>query len=520
MNQPCRIREALRRRSLWLLAAILTLGVALEAAGQPAAAPSPSSPAPAPVELPPIPPITLPEAVEPVSLPPITRETLPNGLEVVVVERHGRPLAYALLSLPVGDVDSPVSNPAVATVTGDMLTKGTITRTALDIARAIESVGGRLGASVGPERTQVYAATLARHLPLALELMADVVRHPVFPEDELVIYRRQVEASIKQSWDDPATLAGLHAEELLYGNRHPLGHFTTPAEVDAVSREQLIAFHREHYSPKGARLLVSGDVEPAEVLELARRWLGDWEAAARAAGNGASAAAASEPRMAPVLPALEKSRIRFVEWPGQTQVRIELRQPGPPATVDDWLALSAYNYVLGGGGFASRLMRTVRSELGQTYDIHTYYERQRFPAAFVLSTYTRNAEVWKTLEVIRAELERFAREGVRPEELDDARQFMILSYPSGLETLSSLTASVDSALYLGRGLEWVSQFPVKVSQLTPEEVNAAIRRYFHPERFAIVLLGDPEVLQHAPPTIWGVPASAIEKVPKSFVPDS
>lgn len=479
------------------LAGALAAAQAALAAGDGAAAPT--------VELPPIPDIVLPSAVEPVPLPPVTTFTLDNGLEVVVVERHDRPLGYVLLSVPAGSAQDDPARPGVAHLTASMLTKGTRTRSAVEIARTIEAVGGRLSSSADVEEARIESAVLAQHVPLALELVADVAQNPTFPASELDLLKQQAEAGIRQQFDDPGSLASLHADQLLYGDRHPLGHFPRVEEVQAITPEDLASFHRSRYGPQGSRLLVAGDVDPQQVAELVKRLFGQWT-------GGTAPASPPEP------PALEATRIRFVEWPGQTQVRIELRQPGPPAYVDDWLAISAYNYILGGGGFASRLMDVVRARLGQTYDVHTFYEAYSFPAHFGLSTYTRSEEVWTAIEVIRGELERFHDEGITPEELEQARQFFILGYPMMLETLADVALRIDSALGLGRGLEWVSEYPVRMARLTVDEVNQAIRRHFDPERFAIVLLGDPAVLDQAPEKIWGVPKSQIERVGRTQVP--
>ena len=504
LDSPAAIR--LRRASRWMQAAALFVALAaMLAATAGAAAAASAERAPA-VWLPPIPEVARPQEVRPVALPPVTTFTLDNGLEVVVVERRDRPLAYVLLSVPAGTVQDDPALPGVARMTAAMLTKGTAGRSAVDIARAIESVGGRLDAAASAEEAQVSAAVLARHVPLALELVADVVQHPTFPAGELAILMQQAQASVQQQFDDPGTLASRHADQLLYGDRHPLGHFPTVDEMEAITPERLADFHRRYYTPQGSRLLVAGDVEPQQVRELVQRYFAGWQAAAAAR------------RPLPGLVRLDQTRVRFVEWPGQTQVRIELRQPGPPATADDWLAVSAYNYVLGGGGFASRLMEVVRSRLGQTYDVHTLYEARAFPAHFALSTFTRTEEVWSTLEVLRSELRRFYDQGITADELEQAQRFFILGYPMALETLADVAERIDRALGLGRGLEWVSEYPVRVAALTVDEVNAAVRRHFDPERFAVVLLGDPKVLESAPDTIWGVPLSRVQRVGRTEVP--
>lgn len=447
----------------------------------------------------------LPAQVQPVPLPRISRATLANGLDVVVAERHQRPLVAVRLAIPAGHLLDPPQLPGLAGFVADMLKQGTARRSAEEIARAIESAGGQLSVSAGVDATVVSGLWLSRDLERALDLVGDLVTSPTFPESELAILRPRWQASVRRQFDDPAELAALHANNLLYGSSHPLGYFPDENLARSVRREDLVAFHQAHYTPHGAQLLVVGDVDPAQVLELARRYLGGWPS---------RGAARQEP--APVR--LEGSRVRFVEWPGQTQVRVELRQPGPAATADDWLAVRLYNYVLGGGAFASRLMEVVRARLGSTYDVYTYYEANRFPGHFVLSTYTRNDQLWATLEVLQAELARFYREGISPRELEDARSFYIFSYPQRLETAGGLASVLFDALWQGRGLDWVSRFPVYVSQLTLEQVNAAIRRHFDPDRFAVTLLGDPEVLRTAPPAIWGVPLGRVERVGRTEVP--
>lgn len=474
------------------LVAVALVAVGLAAAGQQAQA-----------AVPPVAP--LPSQVQPVPLPPITRATLANGLEVVVAQRHQRPLVALRLTIPAGHQLDPPELPGLAGFVADMLKQGTARRSAEEIARALEATGGQLTVSAGADATVVSGQWLSKDLGPALELVGEMVTSPTFPQSEMAILRPRWQASVRRQFDDPAELAALHANHLLYGSTHPLGYFPDEARMGAVRREDLVAFHRAYYTARGAQLVVVGDVDPDRVLELARRHLGSWPSTAA-------------PSRTPAPVRLESSRVRFVRWPGQTQVRVELRQPGPAATVDDWLAVRLYNYVLAGGGFASRLMEVVRARLGSTYDIHSYYQAYRFPAHWVLSTYTRNDQLWATLQVLQAELARFYRQGITARELEEARSFYIFSYPLRLETAADLAYALSDALWHGRGLDWVARFPVLVSQLTLQEVNAAIRRHFDPDRVAVTLLGDPEVLRTAPPAIWGVPLERVEQVDRTEVP--
>ncbi|HEY8531870.1 MAG TPA: pitrilysin family protein, partial [Limnochorda sp.] len=300
--------------------------------------------------------------------------------------------------------------------------------------------------------------------------------------------------------DEPFYLASAHSAAFFYGAGHRLGRAETEASYSAITRDDVVAFHRDHYGPQGALLLAVGDLDPQWVTQEVERLFGVWQGPA-----------APEPEVRPV-PALEASRVRWVARPGQTQVQIRLRQNGPARTADDWLALQIGNQILGSGTFASRLMQAIRSNLGQTYGIWTAYTRYRFPGSMELATFTRNESLWATLEAIQGELRRFYHEGVTEEELAKAKSQFLGSFPLQLETLSGTARLVSDALVDHGNLAPITEIPEQVAALTVVEVNEAIRAHLDPERFAVVLLGDPAVLETAPGPIFGVSPDQVEVV--------
>lgn len=437
---------------------------------------------------------------EPIELPPVTRHTLANGLELWVVERHEQPLALFQLVIPRGSLADPQGKEGLASFTAQLLRQGTESRSADEIAETIEFVGGSLAAGSGAERTVVTAQVLARDAGLALELLADVAIRPTFPEQELEIFRNQVLGALRQEKDNPPQLASAHSAAFFYGEEHPLGRRPTEASTLAITREDVAAFHQDHYGPRGAVLLAVGDLDPSWVAAQVEERFGAWQ---------------GPPAPAPVVadvPRLEESRIRWVARPGQTQVQIRLRQNGPARTAEDWLAVQVYNEILGSGGFASRLMQVVRSDLGQTYGIWTGYTTYRFPGAMELTTFTRNESLWATLEAIHHELQRFRAEGVTEEELAATKSHLLGSFPLRLETLGGTASLIADALFYEGTLETIRTYPQRVTALSRDQVNAAIDRYLDPERFAVVLLGDPALLDGAPPELFGVPTERVELV--------
>ncbi|BAS26630.1 M16 family metallopeptidase [Limnochorda pilosa] len=438
---------------------------------------------------------------EPVELPPVTHRTLENGLELWIAERTQQPIALFQLVIPRGDLLDPPGKEGLASFTAQLLQQGTESRSAEEIAGAMDFVGGSLSAGTSAERTTVSAAVLSKDAGFALDLLADVVLHPTFPEREVEILRNQFLGGVRQERDDSSQLASTHAAAFFYGAGHRLGRPESEASVQVIGREDVVAFHRDHYGPKGAMLIAVGDLDPAWVEAAVRKSLGSWK--------GPAAPAPS----APEVPQLEESRVRWVAKPGQTQVQIRLRQNGPARTANDWLAVQVYNYVLGGGGFSSRLMQVVRSELGQTYGIGTGYTAYRFPGGMQLGTFTRNDSVWATLDAIRQELGRFRDEGISEAELAAAKSHLLGSFPLQMETLSGMAGTIAEALFYDGTLDAIRTYPEQVASLTRAQVNAAIKAHLDPERFAVVLLGDPAVLEEAPGgEVLGVPVELVEQV--------
>lgn len=444
-----------------------------------------------------VPLITEPQAI---TVPPVTHQTLANGLQVWVVERHEQPIAVFSLVLPRGKLADPPGKEGLASFTASLLRQGTTNRSAEELAEAIEFVGGSLTTSAGTETTVVTAQVVAKDAGLALELMADVVLNATFPEAELALLRNQYVGAVRQQKDDPMSLASAHAAAFFYGAGHRLGRAETEASVEAMTRDDIVAFHRDHYGPQDALFLAVGDVDPQWVMDQVEHFFGAWQGPA-----------APAPEIPPV-PRLEESRVRWVARPGQTQVQVRLRQNGPARTAEEWIALEVANQILGSGGFASRLMQAIRSDLGQTYGIWTGYTTYRFPGSMELTTFTRNESLWATLEAIQGELRRFHDEGVTEEELAAAKSQILGSFPLQLETLGGTASLVTDALLDHGSLAPITDVPEQVAALTVAEVNEAIRTHLDPEHFAVVLLGDPAVLETAPGAIFGVSRDRVEVV--------
>ncbi|MFN4219132.1 MAG: M16 family metallopeptidase, partial [Candidatus Bipolaricaulia bacterium] len=438
--------------------------------------------------------------VEPIQLPPIKTVTLENGLKVIVIEQPSLPIVQFALRVRVGAIHEPTDRTGLATFTASMLRQGTTNKTADEISEAIDFVGGSLGASADVERTDVTARVLKKDLQVGLDLLADIVQNPTFPEKEMGIIRNQLIADVRSTRDDPESLAAAHLDFALFGTIHPLGRAMSEQSLNAITRDDLVTFHGMYYRPNNSVLAVAGDVKADEIITLVKRAFGNWQKAD------------IPPAPLPEPVKLQGYKVRFVHKPGQTQTHIEIGHFGLAVTDPDYIPTVLANYVLGGGLFSSRLLQIIRSKAGKTYSIFSYFPSYSFPGYFRISTFTRNEQAFETLQMILDEFKKFKEQGITQEELQAAQDNIAGSYILRLETLSGLTTTVLNNDFYGFGMERSRNWRKLVRSVTLEQANQAIRDRFDPNNLAIVLLSDIKTLEGRTELIPGVSLESVNVV--------
>lgn len=436
---------------------------------------------------------------EPIQLPPIKTVTLDNGLKVITIEQPSLPIVQFNLLVRAGNIHDPSDRVGLAQFTAAMLRQGTSTRTAEEISEAIDFVGGSLGASADVERTSVTARVLKKDLQVGLDLLADIVQNPNFPEKEMGILRNQFLASVRGMRDDPSELAEAHFNFALFGSIHPLGRTLTEESVKAITRDDLVNFHATYYRPNNAILVVAGDVKSDEMIQQIREAFGSW---------------ARKEVLPTLMPATSKPQgytVRFVHKPGQTQTHIEMGHFGVSVNDSDYIPTVLANYVLGGGAFSSRLLQVVRSQAGKTYSIFSFFPSysKDLGGYFRISTFTRNEQAFETLQLILDEFKKFKEGGITPEELQAAQDNIAGSYILRLETLSGLATTIGNIEFYGFTLDRVRNYRKLVRSVTLEQANQAIRERFDPENLAIVLLSDVKILENKDELIPNLPREKV-----------
>ncbi|HST62443.1 MAG TPA: pitrilysin family protein [Longimicrobium sp.] len=462
--------------------ALLALGAALPAAAQQ----QPPAPLPA----------------QPVRFPAYNESTLPNGMRLLVVENHALPVANLDLYVRSGSAADPQDKPGLAQMTATLLDKGSPTRTAVQISEMVEGVGGSMGAFSGADNLTLSVGVLSDQLPLAFELLSDAALRPTFPEQELETSRAQQVAGLRASLGQPATLATRMFERQVYGEAHPYGRQRTPATVGALTRDDVVAFHRTHFVPSNAMLVVSGDVTPAQAQEMARRWFGEWS------GGPAPADAFTPP------PARARSEIFLVHRPGSVQSSIYVGHPGMSADDPDYYAVQVLNMVLGSSG-DSRLEEVLRGEHGWTYGARSRFNRLLGGGTYLASTDVRVAVTDSALAELMVQLGRIRDEAVPQAELDRAKSYLVASFPGSVETPAAAAATLANTRLLGLPAEHLTSYPQRIAAVTAADVQRVAGEYLHPGRAVIVVVGDAtQVLERlrpiAPVTLFNVEGAPID----------
>jgi len=403
--------------------------------------------------------------------------TLPNGLKVVIFENKRLPLVNFRLAFKSGAAHDPPGVPGMTEVLAKMLHEGTRTRTSKQIAEEVEKIGGSLNASASSDNTIIAASALAKYAPEVLELLADVVLHPSFPEKELGIYRENTKEELKLQRAQADFLAGERTAKVLFGE-HPYSVVsTTPAVLDSVSGEKLTGFHRERFIPNNAVFVAVGDVDSGELLEELTRLFGDWQKGE------------IENSDFPAPPARAARTLSLVNRPNSSQANIVLGNIAIKRTDPDFFPLTVMNMVLGGGA-SSRLFMNLREEKGYTYGAYSSVDSRRLTGVIEATAEVRTAVTGDSLKEFFYELERIRTEPVPEDELNDAKNYIAGSFPLRVETQEGLTNQIVSQQVFGLPEDYLQTFQNNINAVTAADVQRVAQKYIHPDKLAIVVVGD------------------------------
>ena len=408
---------------------------------------------------------------------------LSSGAEILILENHFNPTLALSGSLHAGPLFAPPDRRVIASMTAGELTKGTESRTKLEIAEDLESRGASLSFSSDasdPVGTDIAGSALSRDVELLLDRLVEILRAPSFPEDELDKEKKRLVGAIRQQQDQTSARAQEAVARRIYPAGHPFHRRVAEeriARVESLSRADLQSFYDARYGTGTLRLVVVGDVDSDRILDGLERRLAGWR-------RGPDA---SIPEV-PVPPAAPGSET--IEMPDKANADVVLGAPAALTRSDSrYLAVGLANSALGQSSLTSRLGVRVRDTEGLTYGIHSSFHATHLAGPFVVTVTvkpeSRDAAVASTLDEIR----RFTRDGMTVQELADEKSSRIGKFKVDLASNAGIAQAIDMALYYGLGLDYLDDFANRVNAVTKEQADSAFRALVDPDAFAIVSAG-------------------------------
>lgn len=414
-----------------------------------------------------------------VKLPRAYQEQLENGLTVLIVENHELPTVYFSLNIRgAGGIYDAEELPGVASMVASLLRQGTGSRTADEISEEIDEMGGSLNAGAGftSESATASASGLVEDTDRLLELLGDIVLHPVFPQEEVDKYGRRQLTLLQQQRSSPFFLVSEKMARVLYGD-HPAGRIShTRESLEKISREDLLEFHGSRYGPQGAILGVAGDVTRSEILVKIRKTFGPWE---------------GEPvgRHLPQPAELGAAKIHLVDRPGSVQTNLSLGNLALDRAHADYIPLTVMNRILGGGP-TGRLFLNLREEKGYTYGAYSSVSALRYRGSLTASAAVRTEVTEESLAEFLKEFRSLREELVSERQHEDARRAMVASFALSLESPQNLlNNAIISKIYGFPGDYW-DTYPEKIMAVSREQIREMAQKYIDLDHLQIVAVGD------------------------------
>ena len=410
------------------------------------------------------------------------RYEFPNGLTLLVLENHANPTVSVSGYLRAGAYFNPNDKDGLSSLTASMLNKGTARRAKLEIAESLESAGARLSTGSNTFTVSIGGQSLSRDLGLIIKTLGEELREPAFPADELEKLKQRVIAGIKEDQDETRVRAYERLTQLIFLQDNPF--YRKPADhlisrIESISVENLREFYGRYYGPGSMILTIVGDVDAENVRGLLEEVFGDWQGA----------------------PARQ---FDLTETPLQVEAKVDVVQMRDKANCDivighasrlrrsnpDFLAARIANSALGQSTLSSRLGLKVRDEMGLTYGINSSFPESGIgDGPFTIAVTVAPQNIDQTIKTTMEIVSDYLTNGIREDELRDEKSSHTGAFKVGLATNAGMASQIASAELLGLGVQYLDEFPSQIASMTKEQVDAAIRKYLHPEVATTVIAG-------------------------------
>jgi len=414
---------------------------------------------------------------KPFQLAPRVERTLPNGVRVIVAKQTVVPKVSIILTVLSGFSNDPADKTGLAQLTSEAIQEGTKTRSSKEIRRDVFGMGGSLSSAASQDFSSVTVRGLAEFTPKLIELVADVVMNPSLPADEIAILKQQHLQSVAQNKSSPQFVANRTYRSALFGD-HPYSRTSeTEATVQAIDRSTIEAFHRAHYRPNNAFIVIVGAVEPEPTIAAVEKSFGSW-----------SRGDVPKPTFTPP-PAVRGRQVYFVQRPNSIQSSIALGNVAIKRSDPRWFELSLANTIYG-GAFNSRIVRNIREEKGYTYSPQSTLTGFADAGFYRFTADVRNEVTGATLTEVFKEIDGFRSGGSDGAELQGAKSYLRGVFPIQTATQAGLANILNTVYVFGLPKDYPESFRAKIAAVTPEQVKGAAATLLGSENSVIAIVGD------------------------------
>ncbi|MDH4285063.1 MAG: insulinase family protein, partial [Gallionellaceae bacterium] len=403
--------------------------------------------------------------------PKIQHWQAPSGARVYFVENHNLPILDVAVDFAAGSSFDPAEKAGLAGLTHGLLTHGSEGINEDEISRGMADIGALLNGRLDADRAGVTLRTLSStaERDKALDIMARVLQQPLFPEAILAREKTRLIAALKEAETKPDSIASKAFAKAVFGD-HPYGMSPEVATAEKIQREDIEAFYRSHYSAQTAVVALMGDITRAEAEAIAQKLTAQLPQGSKAA---------QIPAVAMQIKATEQR----ISHPA-TQSHILIGVPGMSRTDPDYFSLYVGNYILGGGGFVSRLMTEVREKRGMAYSVYSYFVPTLQPGMFQIGLQTKKEQADEALKVVRATLRDFVAKGPTAKELQAAKQNVIGGFPLRIDSNKKIIEYLSVIGFYGLPLTYLDDFTSKMDKVTVAQVHDAFKRRVNPDAMA------------------------------------
>jgi zinc protease len=413
-------------------------------------------------------------------VPEWTKSTLANGAEFIVSEKHDLPLVAFTITIQGGSHQAEsATRRGLAGIAAAMMSEGTKTRDGEALSNALQLLGTSVNVNVGGESGSIGFQSTTSKFPQALDILADMLLNPAFPAEALERLRAQRLVALTQARDQTSAIASRVFPRLLYGTTHPFGQNVTEETLKAITRDDVVAFHKAYFQPERALVTVVGDVNASAVKATIEKALSAWP-------KGGEKPAFSYP----ALPATHPPTIFLVDKPGAAQSTFAIGNPGPPRSTADYYALQVMNTMLG-GMFQSRLNANIREEKGYSYGVSSQFAFGKGPGAFRTGGDIVSAKSDAALQEFMKELRGIG--GTRPitdQELATAKDSLIQRLPGTFASVQSVNSAIVTLWTQGLPDKYYQEYAAKISDIRKEDLVRVAKQYIDLEHLSIVIVGD------------------------------